>query len=333
VLEVFARRLGLAPDTVLQVFNSQGKQLTFNDDTPRLKAGKVLHNTADSQLIFQAPADDTYTIAVADTAQACGKEYNYYLRIDRKRARFNVYSVPSSLALSGSSANIITLVAERFDQFDGDIRIRVKKPANIKIIGSDRIPAGCERTQLTITAAFDKKRPIYELELEAFTDQYSTRVIPGNEAMQAFAYTHINSAETFPVRVIRNDRAMQWVKNPYLIELAGNQTVTLQAQLISGGFPANVDLKLEPVELPDWIKLEKNPRSTGRTKQIKQKKRSFVSAPTLEITLKGTPEAQGKSANILFKVSWVEVSKPDKNGKVRRYTRQVLMPALYFTGR
>jgi hypothetical protein len=319
---------------VLEVFDSTGKLLTFNDDTPRLKAGEILHNTADSFVIFQAPASDTYTVRVRDIANVCGKDYRYYLRIDRKRERFAVYSVPSSLILRSGAANPVTLVAERFDGFNGDIRIKVKKPANFKIIGSDRIPAGCERAILTLDVPFDKNRTIQELELEAYSGDYSTRVIPGNEAMQAFAYTHIKPAATFPVRVTGYSRKLQWDKNPSLVELSGDKKVSLQIKLVSGEFPADLDLTLEPVDLPDWIKVVPDKHSTGRTKRIKPpKRRAYVATPLLSITLQGTPAAEGKSASVLFKVSWVEVSKPDKNGKVRRYNREMLLPALYIEGK
>ncbi|MBE6370427.1 MAG: hypothetical protein E7056_09790 [Lentisphaerae bacterium] len=343
VLEVFARRLALPPDTVIKVFDSKGKMLAFNDDCPRLKAGTVLHNAADSMLIFKAPADGIYSVNVSDIAQACGEAYKYYLRIDRPRTRFAVYAVPSSLLLTGGTANRITLVAERFDKFDGDITIKVKSPAGIKLTGSTVIPAGSDRTTLTLTAPFDKNRPIRLLELTASAGDFTTRVIPGNEAMQAFAYTHINPAESLPVRVMYQNRVWQWKNSPQKIELNANKTVNLTAFLQYGGYSAGREFKLVAENPPKWLKVSYGKKSVGKSVLVKdqKKRRNYVKAPQLELQLsldKQAIEDQAQSAMtesevVLFKVVWDEFSKPDKNGKVRRYPQELLLPALHIIRR
>ena len=332
VLEVFARRLALPPDMRLIVKDSSGKILAHNDDAQRLKAGLILHNSADPVITFTAPASDTYTVNAADTAAHYGAAYKYYLRIDKERPRFAVYSVPSALHLTADSANPITLVAERFDNFKGKIKLKIKSPAHYRFAGSDTIPADCERTTLTITGKYDNKRPVQPVVIEASHGDFTTCVIPGDEATQAFAYTHINPAQNFLTRVVRRGIGFNWQqKKPQIV--LNNKPVTLTANLTAGGLPVNVEVSLQPVDLPEWIKLVPNKKSRQKTKLIKlKKKRTRLELPPLQITLQAAGKSVGKEANVLFKATWTVVSKPDKNGKVRRYHNEVLLPALHIKG-
>ena len=72
-----------------------------------------------------------------------------------------------------------------------------------------------------------------------------------------------------------------------------------------------------------------------------KKRRNYVKAPQLELQLSLDKQAlkdQAQSAMtesevVLFKVVWDEFSKPDKNGKVRRYPQELLLPALHIIRR
>ena len=330
VLEVFARRLGLPPDSVIKVYDPNGKLILHNDDVARIKAGTILHNAADSRLFFTAAADGVYTVNVSDTAGAFGNDYQYFLRVDRKRKFFNVYSVPSSLRLEDSGVNPVTLIADRHDNYQGPIKLKVISPRHCRIIGSDIIPAGCDRTAITITAVASKQRPIEELVIEASAEDFKTSVIPGNEAMQAFAYTHINPAQKFLCRVMWRNSVFRWDKLKSHTLRLSNRPVTLTAKLVNY-VPAGVELKIQPVDLPDWLKVVSNPGA--KTKLVKiNKKRPRLEVPPLKITLQTVGNAAGKKANVIFKVTWKTQSKPDKNGKVRTYAQQSILPALYIEG-
>ena len=333
VLEIFARRLELPPDTVVKVFDSKGKLVTFNDDVDRFKAGTILHNTADSMIYFKVPADGNYTISVSDTACAYGEAYKYFLRIDRKRVRFAVYSVPSSLRVMSGTANTFKLTVDRFEQYQGPIKIKVRSPQGFRIIGSDTIPANCNSTTLTLEAPQDKSRQIKNLVLEASAWDFSTTVIPGNEATQAFAYTHIIPAEYFPVRVTGASRGMFWKGNPQAVTLSSNKNATLKITHNNIWMPADIHLEVQAVELPDWVKIMPNPRSKVKTVRRQDKRRkSYVAVPEMELSLQCTAAGTGKSANALFKVVWVETSRPDKNGKVRKSNREIMLPAIRLEG-
>ncbi len=350
VLEVFARRLGLPPDAVIKVFDSNGKLLAYNDDAEREKAGTILHNTADPVLFFKAPANGTYTVSVSDVAKACGKDYKYFLRIDRKRERFALYTAPSTLRISSNTANKLTIKAERFDQFNGEIKLKIIKPQGFKFMGSDTIPANCNQADFTVTGEFKKDRPIEYLVIEGSAGKFKTRLIAGDENMQAFAYTHINPAQTFPVRVTGKGSLIEFQKIRNNQITLGTKPVTLSAKLVNGYIPPNVTVKLEIVNKPDWIQLVSAPES--KIEQVKYKvknkvrvkgkgkpqwkvvttTRTRIEVPQFKITLKAAENSTGKAANLLIQASWLVTSKPDKRGKIRKYPQHILLPVLRVQG-
>ena len=355
VLEVFARRLGLPPDALLKVFDEDGKLLAYNDDTDRLKVGTILHNTADPVIYFKAPADGTYRINVSDTATAHGEAYKYFLRIDRKRERFALYTTPSTLRLNANSANKLAVTVDRFDGFDGEIKLKIVSPKGYKFLGTDTIPAKSSQAVFTITGEQKKDRPIEELVIEGSAGKFKTRLIAGDEAMQAFAYTHINTAKSFPVRVMGRYSRIEFqnIKDNQVVLPVG-KPVTLTAKMINGYIPANVEVKLEVVNKPDWITVVDTPvckpklvkfkvkervrnkakgKGKGKNKpQYRTVNRSRLEIPPMRITLQADKDAAGKAANVLIQASWVVTPNPDKKGRVRKYTQRVTLPAIQIHG-
>lgn len=351
VLEVFARRVGLPPDALIRVFDEDNKLIAFNDDTERLKAGVILHNTADPLIYFKAPADGVYRVNVSDIARVCGEEYKYFLRIDRKRVRFALYTTPSTLRINANTANQISITADRFDQFNGEIKLKIVSPKGYKFLGTDTIPAGAVKANFTITGEMKKNRPVEELVIEGSAGKFKTRVIAGDEAMQAFAYTHINPAQTFPVRVVGKYSMVEFqkIKNNKVV-LPENKPVTLTAKLTSGYIPPNVEVKLEVLNKPDWVKVAAAPASKtklvkfnikekvkvkvkGKTKwKVRNAARTRLEVPPMKITLKADKDSAGKTANVIIQASWVVTPKPDKRGRVRKYTQQITLPALQIIG-
>ena len=350
-LEVFARRVGMPPDALIRVFDEDNDLIAYNDDTDRVKAGVILHNTADPVLYFKAPASGVYRVNVSDIARVYGEEYKYFLRIDRKRVRFNLYCTPSTLRVVANTANKLTITAERFDQFKGEIKLKIVSPKGYKFLGADTIPANADKAAFTITGEYKKSNPIDDLVIEGSAGDFKTRVIAGDEAMQAFAYTHINPAQTFPVRVIgRYSRVeFQKIKNNKVI-LPENKPVTLTAKLVDGYIPPDVEVKLEVLDKPDWLKVVAAPGSQTRMVKytvkervrvkakgkpqwkVKNTVRSKLEVPPMKITLKADKNSVGKSANIVMQASWVVTPKPDKNGRVRKYTQKITLPALQIVG-
>ena len=57
-----------------------------------------------------------------------------------------------------------------------------------------------------------------------------------------------------------------------------------------------------------------------------------IEVPPVNVTFKTVGDAAGKKANVIFKVTWNTKSNPDKNGKVRTYAQQAILPALCIEG-
>jgi hypothetical protein len=334
VVEIFARRLGLPPDALLKISDAKGKLLAFNDDTDRMKAGLILHNSADPQIIFTAPADGIYTVNVSDTAKACGEAYKYFLRIDRKRPVFAVYTTPSMKMITSASSTPINLVVERFGQYDGEIKLKVKSPTSIRITGADTIPAGANSTVITLEGDYDRAKPLHDLKIEASAGDFKTEIIAGDEAMQAFAYTHINPAKQFLARVNTRTASAKWQdEKKHTYTVSQGKTVTLKVKSEPIWVSSEAEIKLVAENLPSWLKVVPQKNNPLKVKKVQiNKKRTQLYIPPVEIVLQAADDAAGKAVNQIFKLSWEYTTKPDKNGKTRVVKQQITLPAVQIIG-
>ena len=331
VMEVFSRRLGLPPDGVIKVFDKKGKLLKFSDDVDRLKAGLILHNSADPKLIFTAPETAVYRINVSDNAGNSGDAYRYYLRIDRKRKLFSAYTVKSSQMVTAGSGSTLKIVVQREDDYNGEIKLRVKSPSVIRIVGIDSIPPGADSAMITLEGTLERTKPLLDLKLEAYTDDLTVPVIPGDEAMQAFAYTHIRDAACFPVRVTTRSSEAQWQDLRKSYSIAPGKKIKLRIKSTPIYLKGEPVITLRAEDLPPWLKVVGNPAQKVRLVKLKNKRmQAFL--PPLEIVLEATADAPGKAVNQIFTLNWEIVSNPDKNGKTRTIKNQIILPALRITG-
>ena len=333
MLEVFARRLGLPPDAVLQVFDRYGKVLAANDDVPRLKAGIILHGAADPVVRFTAPEAGTYTVNVRDVAGEAGEDHGYYLRIDRVRPRFAVYCVPSAVIVSSDGVGTATMVVERYDGFNGEIKLHLRHE-DFKIIGTDSIPAGCDRAKVTFyTSGRRMFLPPQEVDILASGGGYSCRVIPGDEMMQAFAYTHIAPAQKLfltrswlglPLSRIN------WAKYPGKVKLDAPAVVT--AKVSSRYFPKNGEAELIAVDPPSWLKILPGRTHIAAPGTIKTTRwREVTKWHELKLTLAADASGKNKAVNQIFKVV-VRFDRTGKDGKAKRVSQTTVLPAIRIEG-
>ncbi|MFO1096122.1 MAG: WD40 repeat domain-containing protein [Planctomycetaceae bacterium] len=90
-----------------------------NDDEARRELG------ADSRLFFTAPADGDYLVRVRDVRGLDGAEFKYTLAIRPQQPDFKVTLEGASPTIAAGSAKEFRLVAQRFDNFDGPIRVDI----------------------------------------------------------------------------------------------------------------------------------------------------------------------------------------------------------------
>ena len=190
VAEVFARRQNSPLDSLLKIIGPDGKQIAVNDDFERPNIGLNMQHV-DSYISFKAPVKGVYCVIVTDTAGAGGKDYGFFLRLDRPRPDFRVYMVPSGVWLSpDSAADPVKIVVEKLDGFNGEISFELQNAKTTSLAGVRSIPAGASESQISFSTLWTRNfAPVYP-ELWAVHGKTRRRVMGADSAMQAFAYTH-----------------------------------------------------------------------------------------------------------------------------------------------
>ncbi len=90
-----------------------------NDDDSWRKLG------TDSRVAFTAPADGEYVVAVRDVRGLGGDEFRYELIVRAPHPDFQIKVNAANLLVNAGSGKEIAVVAERIDDFDGDINVEV----------------------------------------------------------------------------------------------------------------------------------------------------------------------------------------------------------------
>jgi hypothetical protein len=236
VAEIQARRLGSPMDSLLRLYDESGALLGSNDDNPDREFGLITHH-ADSKLTATLPSDGVYVIEVSDAQNQGGPANAYRLRVGPPQPDFALRVTPSSVNLGAGQTAVVTVFALRKDGFDGDIDVVLAQGARDFMLGGARIPAGRDRVRMTITANGPLARPV-PLRLDGQANINGARVVrpvvPAEDMMQAFAYTHLVPTQTLlvagkmqsrwgapvqlasngQVRVPRNGSAQVHVKTP-----------------------------------------------------------------------------------------------------------------------
>lgn len=109
--------------------------LTYRNDDGGPGYGK------DSRVFFDAPADGTYQVRVADARGDGGPRFAYRLTVRPPRPDFTIDVTPKSPKVWKGGAVPLTVTATRLDGFDGPIRV---KPVGL--------PAGFDAPETTIEA-------------------------------------------------------------------------------------------------------------------------------------------------------------------------------------
>jgi hypothetical protein len=80
----------------------------------------------DSRLVFDPPADGKYQVRVRDARGLGGPQYAYRLTVRPPRPAFTVSFSPTAPAVSKGGALPITVNAERIDEFEGPITLKLE---------------------------------------------------------------------------------------------------------------------------------------------------------------------------------------------------------------
>lgn len=191
VIEVLARRLLSPLDSLVQLVDSSGRVVAWNDDLERKDGdlrtdmGAITHH-ADSYLRATYPKDDVYYVRLKDAQGQGGEGYAYRLRLGPPRPDFLVRMTPSTFNLRPGVAFPIDIHVLRFDGFDGEIELALDgAPAGMKIQGA-KIPRGTDHIRMTVTVRETIAQPTAIRVLAN-----GRPVIPCEDSMQAFLWRHL----------------------------------------------------------------------------------------------------------------------------------------------
>ena len=199
--EVLARRLGSPLDARLTVFDPEGKIIAECDDVKCPRIGTILHQ-ADPRLVLRIPADGVYTAEVADTSGTGGSEAFCFFRIVPAEPDFELYAYPSGLVAATGAPAVVKVTAVRKNGFDGRIVLTTTGDSELRIVGANALEPGMDKAAFTVVSQLWRKpdavaRPVRLLGIVdgGPADGMRREAHAADEAMQAFAYTHLVPAE------------------------------------------------------------------------------------------------------------------------------------------
>lgn len=215
VAELTARRLGSPLDALLEVLAPDGGMLAMNDDhmvkDGHLHTGPgLLTHYADPYLRIELPENGVYAVRVTDIANHGGLDWAYRLRVSPPRPDFRLRVTPASVSVPPGRAAPIEVHVLRLDGFDGAIGITLEGAPPGFVLDGGRIPAGCERTRMTISAP---RRPLPEPvsirltgRARAAGEDLARPVEPAENMMQAFLWRHLAPARELMLASVRRGR-------------------------------------------------------------------------------------------------------------------------------
>ena len=263
--EVYGHRLNSPLDSLLRLTDASGNVLEWNDDhmikdshhLHKDMIGLVTHH-ADSYLLAELPKNGTYYVHLSDSQHHGGEAYAYRLRIAPPQPDFALRVTPSSISVRAGGIVPVCVHALRKDGFSGEIEVVLKDvPVGFELNGG-RIPAGRDRTRMTLTAPAKAPNRLVALQLEgrAWIGEQTVRhpAVPADDVMQAFLYRHLVPTQELLVLVQKS----KWRAPP--VELAGRGLVRIPA-----GGTAQVRIKTRRSSILKEMKLELSEPPEGVT--------------------------------------------------------------------
>ncbi len=130
--ETIAQRFVRSPvDTLVQVFDKEGKPLAENDDDGQVPPGyEAFHdfNTTDSRLLFDVPADGEYFVRVSEQTGQSGPRAVYRLTVREAAPEFFLTHFPDAVPVwgPGSTAGVLVRIERLANGFDDDVEVSVE---------------------------------------------------------------------------------------------------------------------------------------------------------------------------------------------------------------
>jgi len=205
VIETCARRLDSPMDSILTLFDPNGRQLAENDDTKDESEGLITHHS-DSRLDQTFATAGDYVLAVGDVQGKGGEEYAYRLTIAPPRPSFILRVRPDNPRASQGGGALLTLSAFRRDGFEGPIKLSMKGLPKGFMVSEASVPEEESETRLTLSAPDDAPIGIVSPTVVGTATIGEAVVVreaaPSEELMQAFYYMHNVPSNEFLLAVV-----------------------------------------------------------------------------------------------------------------------------------
>lgn len=208
-IEVISQRLGQATDPTLLVFDSpaEGKPasvLAQNDDLAAIGTAAVRSAPRDPALIFTAPHDGEFVVAVRDqfNARPADAPLQYLLSVAPATPNFQLFaylphgsnndaqSQPTGVQLSPGDVAAIEVMAIRQQGFNGPIDIATSSLPTGVSCPPARIAAGQNRATLTLRADATTLPTLHVLQIEG-----TAADLPKTNVRRAYAATIASAAD------------------------------------------------------------------------------------------------------------------------------------------
>lgn len=145
-IETEAARYGAASDTVLEIYDANGRLLASNDDIPFTK---------DSRIYWRAPSDGKYFVSVRDLHGRTGDRMVYHLVIEPSGPDFELLGEYYYAFLAPGTRMIWFARINRLNGFNGPVEIGIEGlPEGVTMVPT-RIPAGMNHCAIILEAKED----------------------------------------------------------------------------------------------------------------------------------------------------------------------------------
>jgi hypothetical protein len=192
------RALPPGPDADCTFFSERGQRIGFLDTTPTHHAqGAAMYKVAihppgtqfppngfpvvtlyyrnddggpgygrDSRLFFEAPADGDYQVRIGDSRGQGAPHFVYRLTVRPPRPSYNISFTPQSPVVWKGGALPITVTADRFDGFEGEIQVQLLHLPPGFCAPPTTIPAGENSTTFALYAEATAAMPANAVKLK-----------------------------------------------------------------------------------------------------------------------------------------------------------------------
>jgi hypothetical protein len=269
VADLMARRLNSPLDSTLEITDSSGKRIAFNDDCDDKACGLETHH-ADSYLRAKLPSTGTYFIRIADAQRQGGPDFGYRLRLSPPQPDFELRVVPSSVVVRPGVAVPLKVYALRKDGFTNSISLRLKNAEGFFLSGAT-IPANQDEVRFTLSARPTRQTGPFRLQLEGTAHdgkrELTHPAVPAEDMMQAFAYRHLVPANELDAMVAGSGMGRGLIQVAGVADRGSSPDAPIPLQIsagcairvrFTGVGPAFADrFKIELSDPPDGISLSK----------------------------------------------------------------------------